>query len=79
MHMVFAKTLLSRPVFTGSNKVPGWQPVVPKIREHDLPKKIPFFEIHRTSDNCMGSAVLPNYAYGLYRISISESCVYKVN
>ena len=27
----------------------------------------------------MGSATLPNHAYGLYRISTSQSSVYKVN
>ena len=32
--------LLARAVFTRSNKVPRWQPGAPKIREHDLPKKI---------------------------------------
>ena len=35
--------LLARAVFTRSNKVPGWQPGPPKIREHDLPKKILIF------------------------------------
>ena len=80
MHMVFAESLLSRPVFTRSTKVPGWQPGAPKFREHDLPKKNPdFFEIHWTSDNCMGSAALPNHAYGLYGFFTSQSSVYKVN
>ena len=71
--------LLARAVFTRSNKVPGWQPGAPRFREHDLPKKILIFEIHRTSDNSMGSAVLPNHAYGLYRIFTSQSSVHKVN
>ena len=58
----------------------GWQPGAPKDREHDLLKNNPdFFEIDRTSDNSMGSAVLQNCAYGLYRISTSQSSVYKVN
>ena len=39
MHRVFAESLLSRPVFTGSIKVPEWQPGAPKFREHDFPKK----------------------------------------
>ena len=43
MHMDFTEPLLARAVFTRSNKVPGWQPGAPKIREHDLPKKILIF------------------------------------
>ena len=81
MHMVFTESLLSRATFTGSIKVPGWQPGAPKSREHDFPeKKCPdFFEIHRTSDNSVGSAALLNHAYGLYGISTIQSNVYKVN
>ena len=80
MHMGFTELLLARAVFTRSKKVPGWQPGAPKFREHDLPKKNPdFFEIHRTSDDSMGSAVLPNRAYGLYKIFTSQSSVHKVN
>ena len=81
MHMVFTESLLSRATFTGSIKVPGWQPGAPKSREHDFPeKKYPdFFEIHRTSDNSVGFAALLNHAYGLYGISTIQSNVYKVN
>ena len=37
---------------------------VPKLREHDFPKKRPFFEILRTSDTSMGSVALCNHAIG---------------
>ena len=43
MHMGFTEPLLAIAVFTRSNKVPGWQPGAPNIREHDLPKKNPDF------------------------------------
>ena len=80
MHLVFTEPLLARAVFIKSIKVFGWQPGAPKIREHDFPKKNPdFFEIHRTSDNSVGSAALPNHEYGLYKISTSQSDVYEVN
>ena len=61
--------------------MPGWQPGAPKSREHAFPeKKCPdFFEIHRTSDNTMGSVDLCNHAFGLYRTSLSQGSVYKVN
>ena len=39
MHRVFAESLLSRPVFTASIKVPEWQPGAPNFREHDFPKR----------------------------------------
>ena len=39
MHMDLTEPLLARAVFTRSNKVPGWQPGAPKIREQDFPKK----------------------------------------
>ena len=39
MHMVSTEPLLATAVFTRSNKVPGWHPGAPKLREHDLPKK----------------------------------------
>ena len=39
MHIGFTEPLLARAVFTRSNKVPGWHPGAPKLREHDLPKK----------------------------------------
>ena len=66
MHMVSTESLSARAVFTRLNRVLGWQPGAPKFREYDLPEKNPdFFEIHRTSDNSMGSAVLPNRANGL--------------
>ena len=42
-------------------------------------KNLDFFEIHRTSDNTMGSVDLCNHAFGLYGTSISQSGVYKVN
>ena len=68
MHMVCTKALLARAAFAKQIKVRGWQPGAPKTREHDFPKKKhPFFEIHRTSDNSLRSAALPNHAYGLYR------------
>ena len=38
-----------------------------------------FFEIHRTSDNSLGSAALLNHAYGLHRNITIQSSVYKVN
>ena len=67
MHLVSKGSLLSRAVFTRSIKVPRWQPGAPKTREHDFPeKKRPnFFEIHRTSDNTLGSVDLFNHASGL--------------
>ena len=39
MQMVFAEPLLARAVFTRSIRVLGWQPEVPKLLEHDFPKK----------------------------------------
>ena len=39
MHMVFTESLLASAVFARSIKVLGWQPVAPKLREHDFPKK----------------------------------------
>ena len=42
-------------------------------------KNADFFEIHRTSDSSLGSAALPNHAYGLYGTFTSKSGVYKVN
>ena len=79
MNLVFTEPLLARAVFIKSNKVLGWQPGAPKTREHDFPKKRPFFEIHRTSDNSLGSAALLNHAYGLYSNFTIQSSVYKVN
>ena len=43
MRVGFTEPVLARAVFTRSNKVPGWQPGAPKIREHDLPKEILIF------------------------------------
>ena len=67
MHMVSTESLLSRATFTRSIKAPGWQPGAPKPRVHDFPEKKcrDFFEIHRTSDNTMGSLDLCNHAFGL--------------
>ena len=81
MHMVFAESLLSRATFTRSIKVPGWLSGAPKTLEHDFPEKKMslFFELHRTSDNTMGSVDLCNHALGLHGTSISQSRVYKVN
>ena len=80
MHLVFTEPLSARSLFAKSTKVLGRQPGAPKIREHDFPKKNPdFFEIHRTSDNSVGSAALLNHAYGLHGISTIQSNVYKVN
>ena len=74
------ETLLARAVFAKQIKVRGWQPGAPKSREHDFPKKkTSFFEIHRTSDNSLRSAALPNHAYGLYGIPTNQSSVYKFN
>ena len=39
MQRGYTKLLLTRAVFTMSIKVPGWQPVAPKSREHDFPEK----------------------------------------
>ena len=80
MHMVSTGALLARAVFAKQIKVRGWQPGAPKSRGHDFPKKnVLFFEIHRTSDNSLRSAALPNHAYGLYGIPTNQSSVYKVN
>ena len=80
MHMGSTGRLLARTVFAKSIKVLGWQPGAPKIREHGFPKKmLIFFEIHRTRDSSVGSAALPNHAYGLYGTFTSKSSVYKVN
>ena len=54
MHMVSTEAVPARAVFARSIKMLGWQPGAPKFREHDLPKKTYFFEIHRTSDTSMG-------------------------
>ena len=43
MRVGFTEPLLARAVLRRSNKVPGWQPVPPKFREHDLPKEILIF------------------------------------
>ena len=59
MHMVSAESLLSILVFTRSIKMFGWQPVAPKSRGTIFRKKnVHFFELHRTSDNSMGSVSL---------------------
>ena len=39
LHMFFAESLLARAVSTRSIRVHGWQPGVPKPREHDFPEK----------------------------------------
>ena len=78
--MVSTGLLLARAVIARSIKVLGWQPMAPKPREHEIPKKKSwFFEIHRTSDTSMGSVALINHAYGLYGISTSQISVCKVN
>ena len=80
MHLVSTEALLARAVFAKQIKVLGWQPGAPKSRDHDFPKKKRlFFQIHRTSDNSVGSAALPNHAYGLYRNFTIQGIVYKVN
>ena len=58
MHIVFTESLLARAVFTRLMRKTGWQPGIPKPREHDFPKKRPFFEVHRTSDTSMESVAL---------------------
>ena len=59
VQMVSTEFLLARAVFTRLITVLGWQPGTPKLREHDFPKKTSqFFEIHRPSDNSMGSLSL---------------------
>ena len=76
MQMVFTESLLSRAVFATSINVLGWQPGAPKSREHDFPKKKScFFEIHRTINTSIGSAALPNHAFGLYGSLTSQSIV----
>ena len=52
-------------------------PEIPGVRFSE--KNPDFFEIHRTSDNSVGSAALLNHAYGLYGFSNIQSNVYKVN
>ena len=74
--MGFTEILLASAVFAKSIKELGLQPGAPNIREHDFPKKNPdFFENHRTSDNSVGSAALPNHAYGLNGTSTIQSSV----
>ena len=59
IHMGFTGILLVGAVFTRSIKVPGWQPGAPKPGSMIFVKKTSlFFEIHRTSDNSMGSVAL---------------------
>ena len=79
MHIVFTRSLLARAIFTRSIKLLGWQPCAPKSREHNLPKKRPTFEIHRTSETSTGSVALGNHAYGLYGTFTSQINSYKVN
>ena len=80
MQMGFMEHLLARAGFTRSIRVLGWQPGPQNPGSTIFRKKTSyFFEIHRTSDTSMGSAVLLNHAYGLYRISTSQGSVYKVN
>ena len=80
MHMVSTVLLLARAAIARSIKVLGWQPMAPKPRQHEIPKKISwFFEIHRTSDTSMGSVALTNHAFGLYGIFTSQSSACKVN
>ena len=56
LHMGFTEILLVGAVFTRSIKVPGWQPGAPNPGSMIFQKKTSlFFEIHRTSDNSMGS------------------------
>ena len=80
MHMFFAEFLIARALFTRSIRVLGWQPGPQNSVSTVFRKKNPnFFEITRTSDTSMGSAAVPNRAYGLNGISSSQSSVYKVN
>ena len=79
VQMGFMERLLARAVFAMSIKVLGRQPGAPNIREHELPKKMLSFEVHRTSDSSVGSAALPNHAFGLYGTFSSKSSIYKVN
>ena len=80
MHIVSTENLLARAVFAKQIKVRGWQPGAPKSREHDFPKKKrPFFEVHRTSDNSVGSPALPKHSYGLYGSFTGQSSVCNVN
>ena len=80
MHLVSTELLIASAVFARSIKVLGCQPGAPQFREHDFPKKKScFFEIHRTINTSMGSAALPNHAFGLYGSLSSQSSVYKVN
>ena len=80
MHTVSAESLVARAVFARSIKVLGWQPLAPKSREHDFPKKnVLIFEIHRTSETSMGSVALANHAYGLYGTFNSHINFCKVN
>ena len=81
MHLVSMELLLASAVFARSIKVLRCQPGAPQFREHDFPKKKNpvFFEIHRTINTSMGSAALPNHAFGLYGTLSSQSSVYKVN
>ena len=59
MYMGSTERLLAREVFTKSIKVFGWQPGAPKSGSMIFLKKTSlFFEIHRTSDNSMGSVAL---------------------
>ena len=81
MPMGCLESLLDRAMFARSIKVSAGQPVAPKSREHDFPKKnvLIFFEIHRTSETSMGSVALGNHAYGLYGTFTSQINSYKVN
>ena len=79
MHMGSTERLLARTVFAKSIKVLGWQPETPKSGSTVFRKNADFFEIHWTSDSSVGSAALPNHAYGLYGTFTSKSGVYKVN
>ena len=51
-------------------------PEIPGARFSE--KNLDFFEIHRTSDNTMGSVDLCNHAFGFYGTFFSQSSVYKV-
>ena len=80
MLMGSLETLPARAMFARSIKVSGWQPGAPQspVARFSEKKRL-FFEIHRTSNTSMGSAALANHAYGLRRISTSQSSVWEVN
>ena len=77
--MVLTKRVLAMTVFARSIKVLGWRLRSASSREHNFPKEVLVFEIHRTSDTHLGNIAPSNHACGLCRTCTIQGGVDKFN